>query len=237
MVWTYCTFTTDCVWEILSNSKYKMTKTFTLFKRMSLYLAEKAINLIDATLLSTEEIGWDSQQQLIVNGRIYHDTDIVILTAYVMFSAGSISVKLIGFKVCISALGKIGLELNYVIKQNVKRFLRKNNQLNDDDTESTDYNSAYEKEYKTSDHGDSNVADDNDEDGEAMDGYDDTNDDDDRCYEIEDGNGSTDDDGDDGNDGSVTTGGEEDENYYSAPERYCLVDNLLITRQTERCKS
>ncbi len=43
-----------------------MSKTFALFKRMSLYLAEKARNLIDAMLLSTEEIGLDSQQQLIV---------------------------------------------------------------------------------------------------------------------------------------------------------------------------
>ena len=48
-----------------------MSKTFALFKRMSPYLAEKARNLIDAMLLSTEEIGWDSQQQLIVNGRVY----------------------------------------------------------------------------------------------------------------------------------------------------------------------
>ena len=40
-----------------------MSKTFALFKRMSPYLAAKARNLIDAMLLSTEEIGWDSQQQ------------------------------------------------------------------------------------------------------------------------------------------------------------------------------
>ena len=56
-----------------------MSKTFALIKRMSLYLAEKARHLIDAMLLSTEEICWDSQQQLIVNGRVYHDTDIVSL--------------------------------------------------------------------------------------------------------------------------------------------------------------
>ena len=58
-----------------------MSKTFALFKRMSPYLAEKARNLIDAMLLSTGDIGWDSQQQLIVNGRVYHDTDIVRLIA------------------------------------------------------------------------------------------------------------------------------------------------------------
>ena len=70
-----------------------MSKTFASFKRMSPYLAEKARNLIDAMLLSTEEIGWDSQQQLIVNGRVYHDTDIVRLIAYIMSPANSISVK------------------------------------------------------------------------------------------------------------------------------------------------
>ena len=58
----------------------------------------------------------------------------------------------------------------------------------------------------------SNVADDHDEDGEAMDDYDDTNEDeDDSCYEIEDGSSNTADDGDDDNDGSVNTGGEEDD--------------------------
>ena len=63
-----------------------MSKTFALFKRMSPYLAEKARNLIDAMLLSTEEIGWDSQQQLIVNGRVYHDNDIVRLIAYTNYN-------------------------------------------------------------------------------------------------------------------------------------------------------
>ena len=107
-----------------------MSKTFALFKRMSPYLAAKARNLIDAMLLSTEEIGWDSQQQLIVNDRVYHDTDIVRLIAYIMSPANSISVKPIGLQVFISALRKIGLESDYVINQNVKRFLRKNNQSN-----------------------------------------------------------------------------------------------------------
>ena len=43
-----------------------MSKTLALLKRMSPYLAEKAKNLIDAMLLSTEEIGWDSQQEFIM---------------------------------------------------------------------------------------------------------------------------------------------------------------------------
>ena len=51
----------------------------------------KTFALFDAMLLSTEEIGWDSQQQLIVNGRVYHDTDIVRLIAYIMSPADSIS--------------------------------------------------------------------------------------------------------------------------------------------------
>jgi len=134
-----------------------MSKTFALFMRMSPYLAEKARNLIDAMLLSTEEIGWDSQQQLIVNGRVYHDTDIVRLIAYIMSPANSISVKPIGLQVFISALRKIGLESDYVINQNVKRFLRKNNQSNNDDTEPTDHDSEDEKEYETSDYNDSNL--------------------------------------------------------------------------------
>ena len=124
---------------------------------MSPYLAEKARNLIDAMLLSTEEIGWDSQQQLIVNGRVYHDTDIVRLIAYIMSPANSISVKPIGLQVFISALRKIGLESNYVINQNVKRFLRKNNQSNDDNTESTDNDREDE-----SDHNDGNLNDEED---------------------------------------------------------------------------
>ena len=191
-----------------------MSKTFALFKRMSPYLAEKARNLIDAMLLSTEEIGWDSQQQLIVNGRVYHDTDIVRLIAYIMSPANSISVKPIGLQVFISALRKIGLESDYVINQNVKRFLRKNNQSNNDDTESTDHDSEDEKEYETSDHYDSNI--DEEEDGEAMDDLDYTNDDDDSCYEDDDCNSHVEDDNDGDFDGKVNTDSEkEDESYDS----------------------
>ena len=64
-------------------------------------------NLIDAMLLSTEEIG---------------DTNIVRLIANVTSPADSISVKPIGFKGFISALRKIGLESNYVINQKKKDF-------------------------------------------------------------------------------------------------------------------
>ena len=187
-----------------------MSKTFALFKRMSPYLAEKARNLIDAMLLSTEEIGWDSQQQLIVNCRIYHDIDIVRLIAYIMSPFDSISVKPIGLQVFLSALRKIGLESDYVINQNVKRFLRKNNQSNNDDTESTDHDS----EYETSDYNGSNL--DEEEDGEAMDDLDYTNDDDDSCYEDDDCNSHIEDDDDGDFDGKVNTDSEkEDESYYS----------------------
>ena len=186
------------------------------------YHVLKARTLINAMLLSTKEIGWDSQQQLIVDRRVYHDIVILRLIAYVMSPADSISVKPIGLQVFISTLRKIGLESDYVINQNVKRFLRKNNQSNDD------HNSADEKEYETSDHNDSNVTDDDDEDGEAMDDYDDTNDDDDSCYEIEDGNGNTEDDDDGDYDGSVNTGGEEeDENYDSAHDEESVSNDML----------
>ena len=194
-----------------------MSKTFALFKRMSPYLAAKGRNLIDAMLLSTEEIGWDSQQQLIVNDRVYHDTDIVRLIAYIMSPANSISVKPIGLQVFISALRKIGLESDYVINQNVKRFLRKNNQSNNDDTESTDHDNEDEKEYETSDYDDSNL--DEEEDGESMDYFDYTNDDDDSCYEDDDCNSNVENDDSDF-DGKVNTDSEEeDENYDSDQDK------------------
>ena len=203
-----------------------MSKTFALFKRMSPYLAEKARNLIDAMLLSTEEIGWDREQQLIVNDRVYHDTDIVRLIAYIMSSANSISMKPIGLQVFISALRKIGLELDYVINQNVKRFLKKNNQSNDDDTESTDHDSEDEKEYETSDYNDSNL--DEEEDGEAMDDLDYTNDDDDSCYEDDDCNSNVENDDSDF-DGKVNTDSEEeDENYDS--DYFGLYTNFLLEK-------
>ena len=205
-----------------------MSKTFALFKRMSPYLAEKARNLIDAMLLSTEEIGWDSQQQLIVNGRVYHDTDIVRLIAYIMSPANSISVKPIGLQVFISALRKIGLESDYVINQNVKRFLRKNNQSNNDDTESTDHDSEDEKEYETSDYNDSNL--DEEEDGEAMDDLDYTNDDDDSCYEDDDCNSNVEDDDDGDFDGKVNTDSEEEDENYDNGLDMKLVSNGMMRK-------
>ena len=54
-----------------------MSKTYTLFKRMSPHLAKKARNLVDAMLMSNNEIGWDSEYQLIVNRKVYHGSDIV----------------------------------------------------------------------------------------------------------------------------------------------------------------
>ena len=206
-----------------------MSKTFALFSRMSPYMAEKARNLVDAMLLSTEEIGWDSQQQLIANKRVYHDTDIVRLIAYVMSPAKTISKKPIGLNIFISALKKIGLESDYVINQDVKKMLRKNNQSNDDNSEdekefeTSDHEDSNfeddndedgeEIEYETSDHDESNFEDDNDEDGEEMDDYDDTNDDDyDSCYKDDDGNSNTEDDeDDDDNDSNVNTDSEEEE--------------------------
>ena len=41
------------------------------YLRECLLILQKARNLIDAMSLSTEEIGWDSQQHSIVNGRVY----------------------------------------------------------------------------------------------------------------------------------------------------------------------
>ena len=51
---------------------------------MSPYLAHKSRNLVDALLMSADDIGWDSERQLIVDGRVYYGTDIVRLIAYVM---------------------------------------------------------------------------------------------------------------------------------------------------------
>ena len=121
--------------------------------------------MIDAMLLSTEEIGWDSKQKLIVNRKFYHEKLIVRLIAYVLSQADTIFEKPIGLKVFILALKKIGLESDYVINQEVKRMLRKNNQSTDDNKESTDGNSEDEEEDETIDHANSNVEDeDNDDD-------------------------------------------------------------------------
>ena len=141
-----------------------MSKTFALSKRMSPYLAEQARNLIDAMLLSTEEIGWDSKQKLIVNRKFYHEKLIVRLIAYVLSQADTIFEKPIGLKVFILALKKIGLESDYVINQEVKRMLRKNNQSNNENEESIDKNSEDIKEENRSDHAYSNIKDKDDDD-------------------------------------------------------------------------
>ena len=52
---------------------------------------------------------------------------------------------------------KVGLESDYVINQNVKKMLRKNNQTKDDNKKSTDDNIGDEKEEETRDHANSNV--------------------------------------------------------------------------------
>jgi len=162
---------------------------------------------------------------LIVNGRVYHDTDIVRLIAYIMSPANSISVKPIGLQVFISALRKIGLESNYVINQNAKRFLKKNNQSNDDATKSTDHDSEDEKEYETSNHNDSNLED--EEDDEGMDDLDYTDDDNDSCYEDDDCNSNVED--DDGDfDGKVNTDSEEeDENYDSGQDKEPVSNDMM----------
>ena len=113
-----------------------MSKTRGLFRRMSPYNAEKARNLIDAMLMSTKEIGWDSEQQLIVNGKVYHGTDIVKLIAYVMSPADKEFKKPLGSKIFVRALKKIGLEQDYVKNKDVKRMLRTNSYSDDDDEDS-----------------------------------------------------------------------------------------------------
>ena len=115
-------------------------------------------------LLSTEEIGWDSKQKLIVNRKFYHEKLIVRLIAYVLSQANTIFEKPIGLKVFISALKKIGLESDYVINQEVKRMLRKNNQSNNENEESIDKNSEDIKEENRSDHAYSNIKDKDDDD-------------------------------------------------------------------------
>ena len=60
---------------------------------MSPHLEEKANELIDAMFFSTEDIGWDCKQQLMVNRRGYQDTDIVRLIPYVILSLCSLLIQ------------------------------------------------------------------------------------------------------------------------------------------------
>ena len=101
---------------------------------MSPYNAEKARNLIDAMLMSTKEIGWDSEQQLIVNGKVYHGADIVKLITHVMSPADKEFKKPPGLNIFVKALKKIGLEQDYVKNKDVKRLLRTNSYSDDEES-------------------------------------------------------------------------------------------------------
>ena len=81
-----------------------MSKTYTLFKRMSPHLAKKARNLADTMLMSKDRIGWDCEHQLIVNRKVHHGSDIVKLISYVMSPADSKFRKPIGLKAFTTAL-------------------------------------------------------------------------------------------------------------------------------------
>ena len=66
-------------------------------------------------LMSKNEIGWDSEHQLIVNRKVHHGSDIVKLMSYVMSPADNKFRKPIGLEAFIAALEKIGLEADYVV--------------------------------------------------------------------------------------------------------------------------
>ena len=107
-----------------------MSKTYPLFKRMPLYLPKKVRNLVDAMLMSKNEIGWDCEHQLIVDRRVHHGSDIVKLLSYVMPPADNKFRKPIGKKkleAFTAALKKIDLESDYVVNPDIKKVLAKNN--------------------------------------------------------------------------------------------------------------
>ena len=118
-----------------------MSKTYTLFKRMSPHLAKKARNLVDAMLMSNNEIGWDSEYQLIVNRKVYHGSDIAKLISYVMSPADNKFKKPIGLKAFTEALEQIGLEADYVVNPDVKKVLAKNNGSDSENEELLNVNS------------------------------------------------------------------------------------------------
>ena len=152
-----------------------MSKTYTLFKRMSPYLARKARNLVDAMLMSENQIGWDIEHQLIANGKVQHGSDIVKLVSYVMSPADSEFRKPIGLKAFTTALKEIGLESDYVVNRNVKKVLEKNNESDseneesieisseDGEEEASDNNSAGEDEESNEDETDDDDDDDDDD--------------------------------------------------------------------------
>ena len=147
-----------------------MSKTRGLFKRMSPYNADKARNLVDAMLMSTKDIGWDSNHQLIVNGRVYHNTDIVRLIGHVMSPADDEFKKPIGLKVFVEALRKIGLEPDYVKNKDVKRMLRKNSYMQEDDEElSIDSSDIEEEDYSEDEEDDESMDESNESDAESHD--------------------------------------------------------------------
>ena len=147
-----------------------MSKTRGLFKRMSPYNADKARNLVDAMLMSTKDIGWDSNHQLIVNGRVYHNTDIVRLIGHVMSPADDEFKKPIGLKVFVEALRKIGLEPDYVKNKDVKRMLRRNSYVQEDGEElSTDSSDIEEEDCSEDEEDDESMDKTNESDAESYD--------------------------------------------------------------------
>ena len=65
---------------------------------MSPYLAKKVRNLVDAMLMSKNEINWDGEHQLIVDRRVQHGSNIMKLISYVMSPADNKFRKPIGLK-------------------------------------------------------------------------------------------------------------------------------------------
>ena len=116
-----------------------MSKTYALYRRMSPFLAKRATNLIDAMLMSNDDVGWDNDQQLIADGRVYYGTDIVKLIAHVMSPVDYDFMEPNGLKVFIESLKKIGLESEFVVNHNVKMALRTNS-VSSDETDSDECN-------------------------------------------------------------------------------------------------
>ena len=120
-----------------------MSKTYAIYRRMSPLLARSAKNLIDAMLMSNDDIGWDNDQQLIVDGRVYYGTDIVKLIGYVMSPADNDFKEPNGLKIFIQALKKIGLESEYVENRNVKMALEKVNDIDEVSEEESDSDTSF----------------------------------------------------------------------------------------------
>ena len=128
-----------------------MSKTYAIYRRMSPFLARSAQNLIDAMLMSNDDIGWDNDQQLIVDGRVYYGTDIVKLISYVMSPANDDFKEPNGLKTFIQALKKIGLESEYVENRNVKMALGTINDIDEDSEEKSDSDTSFVKDDNSDD--------------------------------------------------------------------------------------